>query len=110
MDPTCTTPSARVPATSSRLLRALLGAAVGLLLACLLGASPARAANSLGSSTPADGATLTTSPASIEMKFTQPLGQQNVVAVVCNGTTATTGAPQVGTDQLTLTVPLTTPL
>ncbi len=44
------------------------------------------------------------------MKFTQPLGQQNVVAVVCNGTTATTGAPQVGTDQLTLTVPLTTPL
>ncbi len=38
MDLTCTPPSARVPAPPSRLFRALLGAAVGLLLACLLGA------------------------------------------------------------------------
>ena len=44
------------------------------------------------------------------MKFTEGLGQQNIVAVVCNGDPATTGAPQVGADLLTLTVPVTTVL
>ena len=86
----------------------MLAALAAVLVGALFSASPAAAANSIGSSTPADGSTVTSSPSSIQMKFTEALGQQNIVAVVCNGDPATTGAPQVGADLLTLTVPVTT--
>ena len=109
---TCATPSTRVPDAdaprSRRLLRVVLAALAAVLIGALFSASPAAAANSIGSSTPADGSTVTSSPSSIQMKFTEGLGQQNIVAVVCNGDPATTGAPQVGADLLTLTVPVTT--
>ena len=107
------TPSARSVArrrTVGRALRAVLAAVAAVFVGLLLGASPAAAANSLGSSTPGDGSTVSTSPASIEMKFNEPLGQQNVVALVCDGDPISAGTPQVGSDQLTLTVPLTTAL
>ena len=118
MHPTCSDPDSRAPraptrpplGASSGTPRAVLAVLGALFLGLLLGASPAAAANSLGSSTPADGSTVTTSPASIEMKFNEALGQQNKVAVVCDGDPFTVGTPQVGADLLTLTVPLTSSL
>src|SRR4051794_15397548 len=118
MHPTCSNPVARVPSAGSTALRRVVGrgaraviAVLGaLFVGLLLGASPAAAANSLASSTPADGSTVTTSPTSIEMKFNEALGQQNKVAVVCDGDPFTVGTPQVGADLLTLTVPLTSSL
>src|SRR4051794_24407997 len=118
MHPTCSNPVARVPSAGSTALRRVVGrgaraviAVLGaLFVGLLLGASPAAAANSLASSTPADGSTVTTSPTSVEMKFNEALGQQNKVAVVCDGDPFTVGTPQVGADLLTLTVPLTSSL
>jgi methionine-rich copper-binding protein CopC len=118
MHPTCSDPDSRAPRAHSTAPRRLVGHAAravlavlgALFLGLLLGASPAAAANSLSSSTPADGSTATTSPASIEMKFNEALGQQNKVAVVCDGDPFTVGTPQVGADLLTLTVPLTSSL
>ncbi|MFT3852138.1 MAG: copper resistance protein CopC [Ilumatobacteraceae bacterium] len=103
MQPTSTSPVARV-------LRAVLAAVAGLFVALFLGTATAAAANSLNSSTPADGSTVTASPASIEMKFNEALGQQNTIVVTCGGATVATGAAQVGSDLLTLTVPLPTAL
>jgi len=91
-------------------VRIVVGVLAAVLFAWLLGASPAAAANSLDSSTPAANSTVAASPSSIEMKFPQPIGQQNVVTVSCAGTPMTIGNPQVGTDQLTLTVPVTASL
>lgn len=92
------------------LARALLALVGALVVASALGATPAFAANSLNSSTPSDGQTVATSPSSIQMKFNEALGQQNVIVVSCGGTPVTAGSPQVGSDLLTLTVPLTTAL
>jgi putative copper export protein/methionine-rich copper-binding protein CopC len=90
-----------------RRLRWVLAGLVAVLFGGALWAPHAAAANNtLNSSVPADGSTVATSPASLALTFANPLGQQNVVAVACNGTAATPGAPQVGADQLTLTVPL----
>lgn len=103
MQPTSTSPVARV-------LRAVLAAVAGLFVALLLGTATAAAANSLNNSTPADGSTVTASPASIEMKFNEGLGQQNTIVITCGGTTIPSGTPEVGADHLTLTVPLPTAL
>src|SRR4029079_17045936 len=93
-----------------RIVRALLAVLGAVLVAGALGTSPAAAANSLASSAPADKATVSTSPASVEMKFNEALGQQNIIAISCGGTPVTAGTPQVGADLLTLTVPLTSAL
>ena len=118
MHPPSPTLVARAPSARSaprrrllgRVLRALLAVVGAVVVAGALGASPAAAANSLGSSTPADKSTVSASPASIEMKFNEALGQQNIIAITCGGTPVTAGTPQVGSDLLTLTVPLTSAL
>ena len=66
--------------------------------------SASAADNTLTGSTPAAGATLTASPASMVLNFANPLGNDNRVVVACNGQPATTGAAQVGADRLSLTV------
>jgi len=116
MHPSRLTLSRRVPGVAStttdgrlphRRLRWLLAALVAVLFGGALWAPHAAAAdNTLSASNPADGSSVTTSPASMSLTFAVPLGQQNVVTVACNGTPGTLGAPQVGADQLTLTVPV----
>jgi copper transport protein len=94
----------RVPV---RCLIALLGVClVGLLWA----PSASAADNALVSSNPADQSTVTSSPTSMVLMFSTPLGNANVVAIVCNSAAVQPGSPQVGADTLTLTVPLPTAL
>ncbi len=90
----------------------MVAAVVGALLAGLMLWVPSASAadNTLTSSTPANGAALTASPASMVLTFANPLGNDNRVVVVCNGQPSTTGAAQVGADRLSLTVPVTSVL
>ncbi|MDA0371584.1 MAG: copper resistance protein CopC [Actinomycetota bacterium] len=73
-------------------------------------ASPASADTSLVSSTPADGAELTTAPTQINVVFDQAVPANSVVQAVCNQQPAPLGQLEVGADGISLTVPIVGPL
>lgn len=89
--------------------RVVLGIVAGLVT--LVGvATPAYAANTVVTSTPAAGATLDASPAQILLTFAEALGSKNVINVSCNETPISVGSPELGADQRTLVTSVTSPL
>ena len=82
-------------------------AAIGVLLA-----SPATvlAENTVVSSTPADGSSIASSPPSIQITFSEPLGEVNTIAVQCDAELYTVGPRNVSEDRLTLSADLVDPL
>ena len=79
-----------------------------------LGAGAARAegTNTLESSSPAAGETITVAPTQLQLKFTQPAGTAEQVAqmglaLTCGGRLIGLGTPQVATDGLTVSAALT---
>jgi copper transport protein len=97
-----------VPTGAMRRVLAIVGAIVAV---GGLSVSTAHAAdNTLVQSSPADGAVIASSPPSLQLTFSAPLGTTNRVDVVCNSTTVSVGQPQVGVDRVSLTVPVPTPL
>lgn len=91
--------------------RIVLAVIIAVLAGITMWAPSASAAdNTLTGSNPANGAAVTASPASMVLNFANPLGNDNRVAVVCNGQPASTGGAQVGADRLSLTVPVPTAL
>jgi copper transport protein len=99
-----------VPRRTLRLVIVALAAMVGVLLS---GATPAGAqASSLVSSDPADGTELQTPPTQLVLTFDQPIGD-STVSVACNGdpwAEPNIGRPQLGADQITVTVAINTPM
>jgi copper transport protein len=73
-------------------------------------ASPASADTTLVSSSPADGAELTTAPTQITVVFDQAVPANSVVQAVCNQQPAPLGPVQVGADGISLAVPIVGPL
>ena len=69
-------------------------------------ASSVSAETSLVSSTPADGAELTTAPTQITVVFDQTVPANSVVQAVCNQQPAPLGSLQVGADGISITVPI----
>jgi copper transport protein len=90
---------------ASRLRRAVtvaLLAVVGTLGLAGLLPGTALAENSLVSSDPADGSTLTESPESISFTFSEPLGEVNTITLTCTDL-YTVGPREVSADRLTMT-------
>ncbi len=83
-------------------MRSLVLVALAALGAVLLTPGVALAENSVASSTPADGSTVATSPASIEITFNEELGEVNTIAVQCDAELYTVGPRRVSDDGLTL--------
>jgi putative copper export protein/methionine-rich copper-binding protein CopC len=89
-----------------RVVRAVVAGAIGGLALFALDA-PATAQNSIVETSPADGSEVTTQPAAIVMTFENEVPEQRDVQVVCEGNPfSSVGAPELGSDGLTLTVPL----
>ncbi|MDX2378222.1 MAG: CopD family protein [Acidimicrobiia bacterium] len=65
--------------------------------------SVAHAENSVASSSPADGASIASSPEEIVITFLEELGDANTIALDCNTELYTLGRPEVGDDDRTLT-------
>lgn len=87
--------------------RILLGAAIAAL-ALLAGPRSAAADNEIVESNPAQGAQVTTQPTSIVMTFENEITGAQLVSIACDGNPfAGHGDPQLGDDDVTLTVPLT---
>ena len=72
--------------------------------------SPASAEATLVSSSPADGAELTTAPTQILVVFDQAVPPNSVVQAVCDQQPAPLGPVQVGADGISLAVPIVGPL
>ena len=92
---------------------ALIGVAVAVVAALPMAAHAQSSDNSLAGSSPADGATLGTSPAIMTFTFQQPVAADEAftVAVGC-GTPAqpqSTGIPLLGDDDVTFTVEVLSP-
>lgn len=85
-----------------RRVQSLVLVALACLGALALAPGSALAENSVVSSTPADGSSVATSPPSIEITFTEPLGEVNTIAVQCNAELYTVGPRRLSDDQLTL--------
>ncbi len=83
-------------------MRSLVLVALAALGAVLLTPGAAFAENSVVSSTPADGASVATSPAAIEITFNEELGEVNTIAVQCDAVLFTVGPRRVSDDRLTL--------
>jgi copper transport protein len=83
-------------------VRSLALVALATLGAVLLTAGPVFAENSVVSSTPADGSSVATSPAAIEITFNEELGETNTIAVQCDTVLFTVGQRRVSDDRLTL--------
>jgi len=86
-----------------------------LLVLVALGAvalmpTTAFAENTVVSSNPANGSSVATSPAAIEITFSEPLGDVNTIAVQCDAELFTVGPRQVSDDRLTLSADLIDPL
>jgi len=88
----------------------VVGLVVGVIIAVVgsLWAPTALAAdNTLVSSTPAAGATIESSPASIELTFAQQLGPTNTLTMTCGGTIVPLGTVlRLAPDQVTLSASL----
>ena len=100
----------RVPVPRRRRVRSYLVVALALLGVALLTEGTAYAENTVASSTPADGSTIATSPPSIDITFTEELGEVNTIAVQCNAELFTVGPRRVSDDRLTLSADLIDPL
>ncbi len=100
----------RAPVPRRRRVRSYLIVALSLLGVALLTQGTAYAENTVASSTPADGATIATSPPSIDITFTEELGEVNTIAVQCNAELFTVGPRRVSDDRLTLSADLIDPL
>lgn len=83
-------------------MRSLVAIALATLGAVLLNPGAVLAENSIVSSTPADGASVATSPATIEITFSEELGEVNTIAVQCDAELFTVGPRRVSDDRLTL--------
>jgi copper transport protein len=83
-------------------VRSLVLVALAALGVILLTPGAALAENSVVSSTPADGASLATSPPTIEITFSEELGEVNTIAVQCDAELYTVGPRRVSDDRLTL--------
>ncbi len=83
-------------------MRSLVLVALAALGVILLTPAAALAENSVVSSTPADGASLATSPPTIEITFSEELGEVNTIAVQCDAELYTVGPRRVSDDRLTL--------
>lgn len=83
-----------------------------LVVFTVLGLTPtsALAENSVVSSNPADGTSVTESPTTIEITFSEALGDQNTIAVQCDAELYTVGPRRLSDDRLTLAADLTDPL
>ena len=83
-----------------------------LAVLCLLTLAPgsAFAENSVASSNPGDGSTISTSPAQIEIVFTEELGEVNTIALDCNAELHNVGRPKRTDDKLGLTAEIIDPL
>jgi copper transport protein len=102
--------AAAAPARARRLVTLATLGVLGAL--ALLAGTPTSVAadNPLVSSSPAADSTVETSPSSVALTFTAPIGAQNTVVGACNGQTVPLGAPTIGPDGLTLNVPVVQPL
>ncbi len=100
----------RVPVPRRRRVRSYLIVALALLGVVLLTEGTAYAENTVASSTPADGSTIAVSPPSIDITFTEELGEVNTIAVQCNAELFTVGPRRVSDDRLTLSADLIDPL
>ena len=76
----------------------------------LLTPGTALAENAVVSSTPADGSSVESSPAAIEITFAEELGEVNTIAVQCDAELYAVGPRQVSDDLLTLSAELVAPL
>jgi len=85
----------------------MLIAVLGLLT---LTPGSAFAENSVASSNPADGSTISTSPEQIEIVFTEELGEVNTIALDCNTELHNIGRPKRTDDNLGLTAEVIDPL
>lgn len=83
-------------------MRSLVLVALATIGAVLLTPAAVFAENSVASSTPADGASVATSPAAIEITFNEELGEVNTIAVQCDAELFTVGPRRVSDDRLTL--------
>jgi copper transport protein len=92
-----------------RFRRILVGAALGAAGVAGLLPGTALAENSVVSSEPADGSTLATSPETISITFSEPLGEVNTITLTCTDL-YTVGPRQVSDDRLTMTAEVIDPL
>lgn len=102
-----------VPSLLRRVRRCAPALVVAWCVASVLspwGASPALAVNSLVSSTPADNASLPTSPTSMLFTFAEALGPTNTAVVTCNGEVFAAGTTSVNPDGVSLTVAVPNPM
>jgi copper transport protein len=101
-----------VPPRRPRLVTVVLAATATISAFGVLLMSPATvlAENTVVSSTPADGSSIASSPPSIEITFSEPLGEVNTIAVQCDAELYTVGPRNVSEDRLTLSADLVDPL
>jgi putative copper export protein/methionine-rich copper-binding protein CopC len=100
----------RVPVPRRRRVRSYLVVALALLGVVLLTEGTAYAENTVASSTPADGSAIAASPPSIDITFTEEIGEVNTIAVQCDAELFTVGPSRVSDDRLTLSADLIDPL
>lgn len=93
----------RVPPILRRVTLAVAATLLAMVALFAFTPSVARAENSVVSSTPADGASIPTSPEAIVITFLEELGEANTIALDCNTELYTLGRPEVGDDDRTLT-------
>ncbi|MBG7603173.1 MAG: CopD family protein [Actinobacteria bacterium] len=99
-----------VPPTGRRFRRSVITMLVAVLGLLTLAPGSAFAENSVASSNPADGSTISTSPAQIEIVFTEELGEVNTIALDCNAELHNIGRPKRTDDNLGLTAEVIDPL
>lgn len=103
----------RLTMTRKFVVRLVMSATILLTtLVAMLSAfvSPAAAETTLVSSTPANGAQLTTAPTQITVVFDRAVPANSVVQAVCRQQPAPLGPVQVGADGISLSVPIVGPL
>ena len=101
--------------TAPPALRWLLALLIGGVAAALWASPVAAVDNTLATSTPASGATVDSSPATITLQFANPLGTTNSVTMTCgpeggDAAPVSLGAPVLLADQVTLSVSVPTPV
>jgi copper transport protein len=104
----------RVPRRTLRVLLAAIATVLGVLGFGGWG-DLAHAQNTLEESDPADGAVLQSSPSQIVLRFAEPIGEANLVAIACgtggdNNPFTDFGQPSVGEDGTSLTVEIVAPI
>jgi copper transport protein len=91
-------------------VRLVVIAALTAFATLLLTPGSALAENAVVDSTPADGSSVETSPAAIEITFAEELGEVNTIAVQCDAELYAVGPREVSEDRLTLSAELVAPL